>query len=207
MRSVIIDLDPSGAPSPTSTSCASDLERALPDVISIIRKAPERIVACRSVRQEPPIRPSIIPKLAFYLRPKADISCIFVNPLDLWTISGGEQFHGPRSSQKLRSPRREAIPTGDDKAKANRRVERTCDCTFLHTIQQNRPGVTPENVDLPGRCIVLLGLSRGETPAELPDNSGGTSLHFRLKQNSRTFPLSSGTEEASPRDLRMAIKC
>jgi prepilin-type processing-associated H-X9-DG protein len=43
--------------------------------------------------------------------------------------------------------------------------------------------MTPQDGDLLDRRIVLSGLSHGETPAELSDNSGGASLHFRLKQD------------------------
>ena len=46
--------------------------------------------------------------------------------------------------------------------------------------------VTPENGNLLDRCIVLSDHSHGETPAEFQYNSGGASLHFRLKQNTST---------------------
>src|SRR5215468_5740049 len=45
--------------------------------------------------------------------------------------------------------------------------------------------MTPQDGDLLDRRIVLSGLPHGETPAELSYNSGGASLHFRLKQDSR----------------------
>src|SRR5512135_2378577 len=48
-----------------------------------------------------------------------------------------------------------------------------------HAIDQ----MAPQDGYLLNRCIVLAGLSHGETPAELYDNSDGASLHFRLKQN------------------------
>src|SRR5207249_1387725 len=45
--------------------------------------------------------------------------------------------------------------------------------------------MTPQDGDLLDGRIVLSGLSHGETPAELSYNSGGASLHFRLKQDTR----------------------
>src|SRR6201996_9095897 len=41
--------------------------------------------------------------------------------------------------------------------------------------------VPPQDGDLLDGRIVLARLSHGETPAELSYNSGGASLHFRLK--------------------------
>src|SRR5262245_7025099 len=43
--------------------------------------------------------------------------------------------------------------------------------------------MTPQEGDLLDGRRVLSGLAHGETPAELSDNSGGASLHFRLKQD------------------------
>src|SRR5262249_39710292 len=57
--------------------------------------------------------------------------------------------------------------------------------------------MTPQDGDLLDRRIVLSGLSHGETPAELSYNSGGASLHFRLKQDSLTFRRSSVMAAAS----------